>query len=511
MMKKFFTPHISNDLLASVVVFLVALPLCMGIAIASGVPPAAGLLTGIIGGLVVGVFSGSPLQVSGPAAGLTIIVWEIVQGHGIQSLGPILLVAGLLQIIAGALRLGQWFRAMSPAVVYGMLAGIGVLIFAGQFHVMIDDKPRASGMLNLLALPAGLVKGLTPDHGLSNNEAAAIGVLTILVLVVWSKFAPAKLKLIPGALIAVTIATIVAQALKLRVAYVKMPDSLVASISLPSASVWHTLLQPDILATAAAVAFVASAESLLSAAAVDRMHDGPRAKFDKELAAQGIGNMLCGLVGALPMTGVIVRSSANVQSGGKTRLSAIFHGVWLLAAVLAFPSVLRMVPVCALAGILVYTGIKLVDLRSLKHLQRYGRFPLLIYAATLIGIVATDLLKGVMIGLALSLAKVLYQVAHLSVRVEAHSDDRLDLHLEGAATFLRLPKLASTLDHLPASREVHVHFQRLLYIDHSCLDVLTNWHDQQVRQGRMVVLEWEELHQRFERPLLLQTPQPAVS
>ena len=157
--------HFAADALASVVVFLVALPLCMGIAIASGVPPALGLITGVIGGIVVGFLAGSPLQVSGPAAGLTVIVYELIQKHGIEMLGPAVALAGVLQLIAGSVKIGRWFRAISPAVIFGMLAGIGILIFASQFHVMVDDKPRGTGLANLLSIPQSFVKGFTPDKG----------------------------------------------------------------------------------------------------------------------------------------------------------------------------------------------------------------------------------------------------------------------------------------------------------------------------------------------------------
>src|SRR6478752_1461387 len=172
----------TNDILASVVVFLVALPLCMGISIASGVPPALGLITGVIGGLVVGFLSGAPLQVSGPAAGLAVLVWELVRDHGIAALGPVLIVAGIVQMIAGQLRVGQWFRAMSPAVIHGMLAGIGVLIFASQFHVMLDDRPKQSGVANLLSIPQAIVGGVFPIDGSKHELAAVVGVLTIVTL-----------------------------------------------------------------------------------------------------------------------------------------------------------------------------------------------------------------------------------------------------------------------------------------------------------------------------------------
>src|SRR6185312_13730816 len=156
---------VARDFISSLVVFLVALPLCMGIAIASGVPPALGLATGVIGGLVVGAISGSPLQVSGPAAGLAIVVFELVRDQGIETLGPVLILAGIIQFVAGRFKLGQWFRAISPAVVYGMLAGIGILIIVGQFHVMVDDKPRASGLENLIAIPQSIWKSIVPPEG----------------------------------------------------------------------------------------------------------------------------------------------------------------------------------------------------------------------------------------------------------------------------------------------------------------------------------------------------------
>jgi MFS superfamily sulfate permease-like transporter len=491
-----------HDLCASVVVFLIAVPLCMGIAIASGVPPAAGLITGIIGGLVVGALGGSPLQVSGPAAGLSVIVWEIVQTHGLSALGPIILIAGLLQVAAGALRVGQWFRAISPAVVYGMLAGIGVLIFAGQFHVMVDDAPRSNGILNLLSIPASIIKGLTPDGGRAHNEAAILGLLTIAILVAWAKLAPKRWQIIPGALVAVAATTALARFVQMPVKYVTIPDSLFAAVSPPTfGALAAAITNPTILGVAAAVAFVASAETLLAAVAVDRMHSGPRANFDRELAAQGLGNALCGFAGALPMTGVIVRSSANVNAGARTRASAILHGVWLLAAVAAVPAVLRMIPVCSLAAILVYTGYKLVDLKHLKHLKSYGRMPVAIYGVTLAGIVLTDLLTGVLIGLGLSFAKLLYKVSRLSTHVHVRENGRVDVYLEGAATFLRLPQLASALERLTGVTELHVHCDKLVYIDHACLDLLHHWREQQTRNGMLVVLEWDGLVAKFQKPM----------
>lgn len=503
-----------QDFLASIVVFLVALPLCMGIAIASGVPPAAGLLTGIIGGVIVGSISGAPLQVSGPAAGLVVIVFKLVQDHGLAMLGPVVLLAGAFQIVAGALRLGQWFRAITPDVIYGMLAGIGVLIFAGQFHVMLDDKPRASGLENLLSIPEAIYKGIFPIDGSPHEIAALIGLSSILILVLWAKFRPAAMKFVPGALVAVVTASGVAAIQGLEMKYVDVPGSLLAAIQIPTLEVLWKLATPEMILEAIGLAFVASAETQLSAVAVDKMHDGPRANYDRELVAQGFGNMLCGLVGGLPMTGVIVRSSANVQAGAKTRTSTMLHGLWLLILVSVFPGLLRTIPTACLAAILVFTGWKLMNAEHVRKLAAYGRVPLAIYAATVIGIVTTDLLKGVLLGLALSIIRLIYEMTHLRITVERPNEGRVDLRLEGSATFVRLPALADALDSVPRGVELHVHLEKLNYIDHACLELFGEWEEKNKVHGSRLVVEWEELVGRYRRPNpdgSLPDPEPAVS
>jgi len=341
-------PH---DFASSIVVFLVAMPLCMGIAIASGVPPEKGLITGIIGGIVVGTLAGSPLQVSGPAAGLAVIVFELVRDFGLSVLGPILILAGAIQFAAGVLKIGGWFRAISPAVVHGMLAGIGVLIVVGQFHVLFDAKPLPNGLSNLAAMPGRLL-GLG-NGGVAGAELAfAIGLTTIAAMLAWEKFRPARLRLVPGALIGVLAGTLVAFTLGLPVARVNVPSSISGAVALPT-GVLEAWSSPAILTAAFAIAFIASAETLLCATAVDQLHGGPRTRYDRELFAQGVGNVLCGLLGSLPMTGVIVRSSANVASGARTRASTILHGVWLLMFALPFAGLIELIPTAALAGLLI--------------------------------------------------------------------------------------------------------------------------------------------------------------
>jgi MFS superfamily sulfate permease-like transporter/uncharacterized protein YndB with AHSA1/START domain len=502
------TESVRQDLLASVVVCLVALPLCMGIAIASGVPPAAGLITGIAGGLVAGALSGCPLQVSGPAAGLAVIVYEMVQKYGLAGLGPIIVLAGIFQFAAGLLKAGQFFRAIAPAVIYGMLAGIGVLIFGAQFHVMVDDKPRASGIENLLSIPSAIQKGILPVDGSSHHLAAFLGVATIVILLGWSKFAPRKLKWIPGALVAVAVSTMLAQVFALPVRRVNLPDSLLGSIQLPSLGAFQNIFQLDILIAALTIAFVASAETLLSATAVDQMHDGPRTQYDKELRAQGVGNIVAGLIGGIPMTGVIVRSATNVAAGARTRASAMFHGLWLLLLVAAFPFVLRMVPTASLAAVLVYTGYKLVNPQNVKNLLHYGGAPVFVYAATLVTIIFTDLLTGILTGLGLSVLKVLYGLTHMEVRIVRGSECRIDVHISGAATFIRMPGPIDSLNALPRDIEIHLRFEGLSYIDHACMEAISSWERKRSEKGARVVVGWNHLMARYrQRNRFLRSPE----
>jgi MFS superfamily sulfate permease-like transporter len=482
--------NVGRDALASVVVFLIALPLCMGIAIASGQPPAAGIVTGIIGGLVVGLLAGCPLQVSGPAAGLSVIVFELAMKHGVVVLAVVTVLAGLIQLLAGVLRVGQWFRAVPPAVIHGMLAGIGILIFASQFHVMVDDKPQGSGLTNLLTIPSAIWKAIAPGDA-THHLAAGIGIVTLVVVVGWG-YVPRRLRGIPAPLAGVLTASVVAACFGLPIRYVEVPESLLGALRVLPADGFSKLLDPAVWVMGLAMAIVASAETLLSAGAVDRLHDGPRTNYDRELIAQGVGNTLSGLVGGLPMTGVIVRSKTNVDAGATSRLSAVLHGVWLLAAVALFPQVLRLVPICSLAALLVYTGVKLVNKDHIKALAAHARVELAIYSATVLGIVALDLLKGVMIGLALAAARLLWTFSHLGVTLERHGPVDV-LRLEGVATFLLLPRLASSLDEVPPSHRLRIDASQLDYIDHACIELIEEWIKQREKAGGAVEVDHVQL------------------
>ena len=465
------------DFTASIVVFLVAMPLCMGIAIASGVPPEKGLITGIVGGLIVGFVAGSPLQVSGPAAGLAVIVFEFVREYGLAALAPVLVLAGVLQVAAGAAKMGGFFRSISPAVVHGMLAGIGALIVIGQFHILFDDRPMSSGLENIAAMPGKLL-GLSPFNLEATEYALFIGLVTIGVMLGWEKIRPASMKLVPGALLGVMAATIIAWGLGLNIARVDVPSSIMGAIDGPKdAGFFAPLAQPALLVTALAIAFIASAETLLSAAAVDRMHDGVRTDYNKELRAQGLGNLLCGFAGALPMTGVIVRSSANVQAGAKTKWSTIMHGAWILGFVALLPGLLREIPMAALGGILVVTGWRLVSLSHVRHLfANYGALPAAIWAVTFILVITTDLLTGVLVGLGLSAVELYQHRKNLRLKVEEQdADGTRHVTLEGSATFVSLTRLTQILERIPGGLGVRLDLHRLHGIDHTSAEMMREW------------------------------------
>jgi len=489
----------ARDVPASFVVFLVALPLCMGIAIASGMPPAAGLISSIIGGIFVGVITGSPLQVSGPAAGLTVVVWDVIENHGIEKVGLVVLVAGLIQAGAALFGLGRLFRAISPSVVYGMLAGIGVLIVASQAHVMVDARPLKSGALNLAALPAALYGALV-DHSGAARTALSLGVLTIVAIVAWSKLRPEALRVVPAPLVGVLTAVVAALVTGAHVSYVSLPDNLLGNLQVLNIRLLPQTVEFPLLISALSLALIASAETLLCAAAVDRMQDRARTDYDRELLAQGLGNALCGVLGGLPMTGVIVRSSANIEAGGQTRLSTILHGVWMLALVVLFPSVLRLVPTASLAGVLVYTGYKLVSPEHLRELRGFGWGAIATYAVTLVGVVVEDLLTGVIIGLVVSVVRLLRKLGSFTVDVKHSTDDRrLDLFMRGAVTFVGLPRFASVLESLPHAQETHIHIQELSYIDHACLVAIEDYERSAQARGGRVVIDRDELDARSEK------------
>ncbi|POX52323.1 SulP family inorganic anion transporter [Streptomyces sp. Ru72] len=471
-------PYLRQDFAASIVVFLVAVPLCVGVAVASGVPAELGLVTGIVGGLVTGLMPGSSLQVSGPAAGLTVLVFEAVSEFGVPALGAIVLVAGLLQLAMGFLKVGRWFRAISVSVVEGMLCGIGLVIIAGQIYAAAGLKAPKTGVGKIVGLPGALVDALSSTAALTS---LAIGAGTIAVIVLWKRM-PKAAQAVPGALAAVVLATVATLAFSLPVATVKV-EGLLGVIQPPGAEALGELASPAIWGTIVAFTLIASAESLFSAAAVDRLHDGPRTEYNKEMIAQGAGNTVCGLLGALPMTAVIVRSSANVNAGAKTKASRVLHGVWLLLFAAAMPWALALIPIPALAGILVHAGWKLIPFRQVASLWRSHRGEALILVVTAVSIVAVNMFEGVLIGLALSVVKTAWEASKVKLEVIDKGAGPIQAYLSGNATFLRLPKILDSLEALPQDRPVELDLSGLHHLDHACRTALDNWAERHSTAG----------------------------
>ncbi|MFC9296321.1 SulP family inorganic anion transporter [Streptomyces sp. NPDC057011] len=455
------------DFGASVVVALVALPLCVGVAVASGVPAELGIVTGVVGGLVTGWFRGSSLQVSGPAAGLTVLVYEAVGSYGLPALGVLVLAAGLVQLGMGALRLGRWFRAISVAVVHGMLAGIGLVLISGQLYALGGVQAPGQTLAKL---------GGVHELGAQADWAAvALGAGTIAVMAAWRRM-PERLRPVPGALAGVAAATAAAALLRLPVEKVRV-TGMVEAVSPPGWGDFGVLASLGAVGTVIALALIASAETLFSAAAVDRMHDGPRTEYDRELIAQGMGNSVCGLLGALPMTAVIVRSATNVEAGARTRAARILHGGWLLLFAVAFPQVLEAVPLAALAGVLLHAGWKLLPARAVAALWRTHRGEAVVLLATAGAIVATNLFEGVLVGLGLAIAKAAWETSHVHIE-EVWEGEELCVRVVGNASFLRLPKLLDALDALetvPRGRVIRLDLSGLRHLDHACLTALEGW------------------------------------
>ena len=463
------------DLLASLVVFLVALPLCVGIAVASGVPAELGLITGVVGGLVTGAMRGSHLQVSGPAAGLTVLVYETVHAYGLAALGAVVLAAGLAQVAMGLLRLGRWFRAISSAVVLGMLTGIGLVIVSQQLYPMLDRAHPGTTGANLAGLP-GLFSSLLGEP--KAIAAASLGIGTIAVLVLWPRL-PRRVRTVPASLAAVLLAVAVAAIFDLPVARLEV-DGLFAALNPTGFGDLGRLAEIGILGSVVTFTLIASAETLFCAAAVDRMAasttGGKQTDYDRELVAQGTGNAVCGLLGALPMTAVIVRSAANVQAGARTRDARVLHGLWLLIFVAVLPTALEVVPLSVLAGVLVHAGFKLIAAREARRLWRTDRGEVLVLTVTAVAVVATNLFEGVLVGIAAALAKTAWDVSHVHVDVD-HSTEIVRVRLTGNATFVRLPTLLDHLDDLPPGRAVVLDTDGLRHLDDACRAALLAWAD----------------------------------
>ncbi|GAA1238912.1 SulP family inorganic anion transporter [Prauserella halophila] len=461
------------DVPASLVVFLVAVPLSLGIALASGAPVVAGLIAAVVGGIVAGAAGGSPLQVSGPAAGLTVIMAETITQFGWAVTCAITVAAGLLQVLFGLSRVARAALAISPAIVHGMLAGIGITIVLGQLHIVLGGDSNSSAVDNIVQLPGQLVD----LHG----PATFLGLLTLGILLAWSKL-PAAVRKVPAPLAAIVLVTVLAALTGAPAERVELPSSVLDirfAPELPSGG-WA-----DVAVAVLTIALIASIESLLSAVAVDKMHTGRRGNFDRELIGQGLGNVTSGVLGGLPITGVIVRSSTNVAAGARTRASAILHGAWVLLFTALLATLIESIPLAALAGLLVHVGAKLVNTAHIREVLRHGDLSL--YVVTVAGVVLIDLLSGVLIGVGLSVLLMLHRTMWSGVHSEGEGDTRR-IVIEGALTFLSVPRLSAVLNGLPERATVTLELV-VDYLDHAAFDCLHSWQEAHERAGGRVIVD----------------------
>ena len=453
-------PVLRYDVPASLVVFLVALPLSLGIAIASGAPALAGLIAAIVGGIVAGALGGSVLQVSGPAAGLTVVVASLVAEFGWKVTCAITVAAGVLQVLFGMSRVARAALAISPVVVHAMLAGIGITIALQQTHVLLGGESKSSAWQNVTELPGQLAN----LHG----PGLVLGLLVIAIMTTW-RWLPKPIAKVPGPLVAILLTTVLAAVLSLDVARVRLDGSLIDAVALPSLpdGNWGAFAVGVLT-----VALIASVESLLSAVSVDRMHNGPRTNFDREMIGQGAANITSGAIGGLPVTGVIVRSSTNVAAGARTRASAILHGIWILIFALPFAGLAEQIPMAALAGLLIVIGIQLVKRAHIETARRTG--DIAVYVVTITGVVFLNLLEGVLIGLALAVALIVWRVVRAQVKAEQTGDGTWRVLVEGSASFLSLPRLTKTLNAIPEGATVSVELS-VDFIDHAAHEAIEDW------------------------------------
>lgn len=495
---------IKKDTLASIIVFLVAMPLAIGISIACGLPIYCGIISGIIGGIIVGALSGNSLQVSGPAAGLILIVVDIINNLGMEKLFLIIFVVGLMQILFGFLSLGKWFRAISPAIIQGMLAGIGISIFLSQFHIMLDSKPNNSFIANILDLWKVIVDSVLPLDGSSHHLAAIIGIITIAIIILWNAIPFKKIKAIPAALVAVIAASLIANLFHFDINYIQVGENFWGDATFIKLETFKHLFDLKVLISALVITFIASAETLLTSTAIDKMSDKSKTDYNKEIIAQGVGNSLSGIVGGLPITGVIVRSAANINADAQTRMSAILHGVWVLLFVSFFPAILNYIPISSLAAILVYTGYKLVDVDAAKHILKLSKGEFAIYAITLVAILFTNLFEGILAGFICALIKSAYKVLKVDIDTEINEEtNTIKAKIHGNITFIQLPTLIEVLESLPKDKNITLCSERLHYIDHACIDFIKEWeHDRQseIKKRNLnydVHVAWDEIKETY--------------
>jgi len=485
--KFYFLSFLKYDFKASITVFFVALPLCLGISLASGAPVYSGIIAGIVGGLVVSLISRSELSVSGPAAGLTAIcAAAIIQLGSVETFFIAVAVAGLLQILLGILKLGGFTNFIPSAVIKGMLSAIGILLISKQIPLLIGyDQPGfwTDQLFNILTFNHSFEHlGNLYEH--ISNGVIVIVIISFIVLFFWEKYLAAKIPL-PASFILVFTGVLISfgfrkfyPSLQLETSqFVNMPAHIISSIKLPGLS--EAIHNIGIWRNAVLICFVASLETLLSVEAIDKLDPYNRiTPQNRELVAQGIGNVASGLLGGLPITAVIVRSSANLEAGAKTRLSAFVHGLWLLLVILFATSLINLVPYCVLAVILVRTGYNLAKPKMMYAVYKQGREQFMPFIVTVVAILFTDLLIGVLIGIVYAiyfLIKHTYRAGFVMKETMDGPDKHYIIELALNVSFLNKKRVIKLLDQMPNNAVVEIIGTDSVYIDRDILEIFQDF------------------------------------
>ena len=519
-----------SDLLSGFLVFLIALPLCLGISMASGFPPSAGIITAIIGGMLVSRINGSFITINGPAAGLIVVVLSAVQelGEGDAMAGyryalAAIVIASVVQILLGVFKAGRLSSFFPASVVHGMLAAIGIIIMAKQVHVMLGTTPeKGSSLFSTIAQIPHSILNL-------NHEIAIIGFSGLIILIIWSVLKNPTLKMIPAPLIVVLVGMGLARYFDLEHEHmylflpdahflphheetvgpkflVAISDNFMSSFYFPDFSKIATL---EFWEAVVSISLVGSLESLLSAMAVDKLDPYRRhSNLDRDLTAVGTGNLVAGLIGGLPMIAEIVRSSANVNNGAKTQWANFFHGTFLLLFVVLFPRLIHSIPLAALAALLVYTGFRLASPKEFAKVMGVGKEQLFMFVVTIIGVLATDLLVGVGIGILTKFTIHMLRgvrpnnLFKIHFVIEPKDNDAVVVSIVGAAIFSNFMSLKTALANLEKGKTVIFQLNNAYLIDHTVMEFIHDFQHNYEGQGGQCKFFGMEYHDTFsEHPL----------
>lgn len=482
--------NLNSDFASGLVVFLVALPLCLGIALASGAPLFSGIISGVIGGIVVGFLSKSHLSVSGPAAGLTAVVLTAITSLGSFQLFLLaLFIAGILQIILGNIKAGSISSYFPNSVIEGMLGGIGVIIFMKQIpHAVGYDKDYEG---NLTFIQTDGQNTFSAIFSILNNiqfGAVIITIVSLLIIIIWNKITFLKnLKLIPAALVAVIVGVILNQIFETTGSSLAIRKEQLVSLPVPKSieefkSIFvfpdfSGIMNKQVWIIAITIAIIASIETLLSIEASDKMDSHKRyTDTNVELKAQGIGNMVSALLGGLPMTSVVVRTTANADAGAESKMSSIIHGILLLVSAIAIPFILNKIPLATLAAILLLIGYKLGNPKTVKNFWEKDKiYQFIPFISTMLAVVLTDLLKGVALGLIISVIFILkgnMQRAYQFRKETVVDGDIIHIDLAQEVSFLNKAAIKSTLAAIPENTKVIINATETVYIAHDVLDLI---------------------------------------